>query len=203
MSSCLVGEMMKPISLRTSAYVVVSALAVACASAEGGEDAASITPELEEERASVCPEDTPEFVTGAEGLTAQNDALNLKVRLDQADWIPPAKNYNTWEVAITDLAGAALPDAQITWACAWMPAHGHGTNPREIEKLPDGRISLVKQNLAMTGGWQVRLWIDPTGTAQPYAGGSDARSPNACSAPTSERESLQFDVCVPRDRGVD
>jgi hypothetical protein len=192
---------MKQMVARTSMFLVALALASACGSDDGSEDSSVLDSDLEDDASSVCPPTTLPFTTGPAGLTAKNEAQSLQVRLDDANHEPPVRNYNTWEIAITDLAGAPLPDAQVTWACAWMPAHAHGTNPKAIEKLPDGRISVVKQNLSMSGGWQVRLWVDPTGTAAPFSGGSGTRNPNACTAPSNETANITFDVCVPRTSG--
>jgi hypothetical protein len=182
-------------------FILALALPSACGSDDGSEDSAVLDPDVADDAASVCPPTTPPFTTGPGGLTSKNEALNLQVRVDEADNQPLDKGFNSWEIAVTDLTGAPLPAAQLTWACAWMPEHGHGTNPKAIEKLPDGRISLVKQNLSMNGGWQVRLWVDPTGTAPPFSGGSGTRNPNACTAPSNDPANITFDVCVPRTSG--
>lgn len=165
-------------------------------------DAASVIDGDVDDPASVCSPEIPPFATGASGLTQMDEAANLQVRIAEADWEPPAKDYNTWEIAVTDLAGAPLSDAVISWACSWMPAHGHGINPKAIEKLPDGHFSLVKMNLSMNGGWDVRLWIDPTGAAAPFAGGTETRNSSACTPPDGNaKQQIEFKVCVPRDRG--
>ena len=148
-----------------------------------------------------CPADTPAFTTGPAGLTVQDTSAGIKVRLDEAEYQPPAKAYNTWHLAITDLEGAALPQAQITWACAWMNAHGHGTNPKSITRLADGRFEIGKQNLSMNGAWAVRFWVNKTGTGKDFSGGSEQRNPNACNAPDSSQPNIEFKVCVPRQRG--
>jgi hypothetical protein len=148
-----------------------------------------------------CPENIPPFVTGPAGFTVEDAQAAIKVRLDWAEYQPPANDFNTWKLAITTSAGEPLPQAQITWACAWMTKHGHGTNPKTIKRLPDGLVEIGKQNLAMNGGWDIRFWINATGTGQDYAGGSEQRSPNACKAPDSSQPNIEFKVCVPRERG--
>ncbi|HKU39674.1 MAG TPA: hypothetical protein VJR89_16050 [Polyangiales bacterium] len=144
-----------------------------------------------------CLPGTPEFVTGPAGLTAEDTAGGIKVRIDWADSQPPANDYNTWKVAVTDLAGMPLPQAQFTWACAWMPKHGHGTNPKVITRLSDGLFEIGKMNLSMNGGWDVRFWINKTGTGKDFAGGTLQRDPNACKAPDLSDQNIEFKICVP------
>jgi hypothetical protein len=152
-----------------------------------------------------CPANVEPFAIGASGLAKTDPATGLTVRLVDASASPPALDYNDWTIAITDAAGAPVQAAQITWACAWMAVHGHGSNPRQVKKLDAGRFELVKQNLAMYGPWQVRLWIDPTGASDAYvpqSGGGGIVGGEICTpsngapfAPT-----VVFDVCVPRSR---
>lgn len=148
-----------------------------------------------------CPPGTEEFVTGPSGLEKEDAASGIKVRIDWADAQPPANDYNTWKVAVTDLEGMPLPDAHFTFACAWMPKHGHGTNPKTITRLPDGLFEIGKQNLAMNGAWDINLWIEASGSGKTYPGGSEQRNPNACNSPDSAQPNITFNVCVPRDGG--
>jgi len=146
---------------------------------------------------ATCPSDTPPFDYGPMGLTsAPNMALGIKAFLVTASSRPPFKGPNDWTIAITNLDGAAMPDANLTWACAFMPTHGHGSNPKMVNKLGDGQFELVKQNMAMEGGWEIRLWVDPMGGGTPYTGGSSALDPNACRGPGTD-VSLVLKACVP------
>ena len=153
-----------------------------------------------------CPADTEEFrATEQSGLLQMDATQNFEVRLVSANWVPPAKDFNDWTIAVTDMNGTPMPNAQINWACAWMPAHGHGSNPKQINKLGDGRFELFQQNLSMYGGWQVKLWIDPDGGSvdyQPQSAGSGL-SGTVCtpSNGTAGTQNIEFDVCVPRMRG--
>ena len=151
-----------------------------------------------------CPVDTPEFAEGDNGLVSSNADGSIAVKIIHADHNPPAKDFNTWTIAVDDRSGAALADAQLTFVCAWM-AHGHGSNPRTITKLGDGRFELGKQNLSMNGPWEVRFWIDPTGSSEDYTPQSargTALTAQAC-IPPAARKTQQPDVtlkfCVPRE----
>lgn len=135
----------------------------------------------------------------------KDEKNNIAVRIDDAEYAPPAKDFNDWTIAITDASGGPLPKAQITWVCAWMPVHGHGSNPKRLNKLDGGRFELKQQNLSMYGGWQIKLWIDPDGGSMEYQpqGGSGVLGGDVC-IPVGDATALpniQFDVCVPRARG--
>lgn len=147
--------------------------------------------------AASCPTDTPPFEFGPMGLSTTNDADGIKVYLEDASDLPPALDYNDWTIALTDLAGNPLPDAQLTFACAWMGAHGHGSNPREVEKLGDGRYKLIRQNMAMYGGWEIKLWIDKSGAGTEYTGGGGGIGIKACSKPMTD-PTLVLKACVPQ-----
>jgi hypothetical protein len=155
-------------------------------------DAGDETPPSE-----ACPPDTPAFNFGPTGLTSEpNEALGIRAHLVEASAKPPANGYNDWTVEITDLDGNALPDASLVWTCAFMPAHGHGSNPKSVTKLGDGRFQLLRQNMAMAGGWLIELWVDPTGEADNYQGRGTSLIPDACSKPGTDA-SLVLKACVP------
>ena len=148
-----------------------------------------------------CPAGTPEFTIGAKGLTSMDAASGVAVRIDNAPK-PPERSFNTWKIVVTDASGAPMPNAQLTWACAWMAVHGHGTNPKKVEKVSDGVFNLLQQNFSMYGPWQVQLWIDPTGKAPAYAPQivSGVENANACSPSNGAgaTPNIRFDFCVPR-----
>lgn len=185
----------------TIGLLVVALLGAACGSDDSGDGPPTGQMLGADDPDEACPADLPAFTTGPAGYTVEDAASGIKVRLDWAEYQPPANDYNTWKLAVTDLAGMPLPDAQFTWACAWMEKHGHGTNPKTITKQPDGLWEIGKQNLSMNGGWAIRFWINATGTGKTYAGGSEQRSPNACRAPDSSNPNIEFRICVPRERG--
>ena len=151
---------------------------------------------------SSCPPELPEFSTGRAGLTVMDPKLGIKVRVDDADYQPPRFGTNTWTIAVTDAADQSLPAAQLTWACAFMPLHGHGSNPRVVEKLDATRWRLGGQNMAMQGVWEIRLWIDPDGGSEEFRGAqAGGLQGNACRAPDGGPETLRIMTCVPRQLG--
>lgn len=148
-----------------------------------------------------CPPSTPAFTTGPAGLTAKDAQSGISVRIDTAP-NPPQRTFNDWKIVVTDASGAAVPNAQLSWACAWMAVHGHGTNPKKVMSAGNGVFNLMQQNFSMYGPWEVRLWIDPTGKAPAYAPQSvsgvengDACTPSNGGSPTAN---IKFDFCVPR-----
>jgi hypothetical protein len=156
------------------------------------------------DREEQCPANYLPFSTGEEGgLKVPVKDTGFEVRLLEADSEPPARDFNSWTIGIRDAAtGAPAATPVITWACAWMDVHGHGTNPRRVEKVGDADYQLSDQNLSMFGPWEIRLWIDPTGAETPYAPGSGSteRSGNACVPTHGARgaPNTEFTVCVPR-----
>jgi|GEM_PF-4554772 len=181
----------------------------ACASDDSGDPAqggaASSTGGVESgDPDEQCPANYLPFSTGEEaGLKVPVEGTGFEVRLLQADYEPPARNFNTWTIGIRDAAtGAPAATPVITWACAWMDVHGHGTNPRQVDKVGEADYELGRQNLSMFGPWEIRLWIDPTGTEMPYAPGSGSteRVGNACmpSHGAQGKPNAEFTVCVPR-----
>ena len=78
-----------------------------------------------------------------------------------------------------------------------MPKHGHGSSPKKVNDLGDGRYELLQQNMAMQGGWEIRLWVDMTGTGTPFEGGGVGINRMACAEPRTV-ETLKLLACVPR-----
>lgn len=151
-----------------------------------------------------CPAGTEEFRFGPNGLVQTDAATGMSVRLVQANASPPTRGFNDWTIAVVDAAGAPMANAELHWACAWMPAHNHGSNPKSVMRLGNGQFQLAKQNLAMYGGWQVKLWIDATGTGPVFdpQGGSGIVGGNACTGPgISATPNIQFNICVPTSPG--
>ena len=77
-----------------------------------------------------------------------------------------------------------------------MPAHGHGSNPKTVDKLGEGQFELIRQNMAMAGQWLIELWVDPTGETPSYEGRGTGIIPSACSKPGTT-SSLVLKACVP------
>jgi hypothetical protein len=184
-------------AIRASLIVVLIAGGVACGSDDEGMEPHDHEVGHDMEDLS-CPPDTPEFDLGPTGLNATNETMGVKVFLAEASSRPPQNGSNDWTIEFTDMQGNAMPTANLTWACAWMPAHGHGSNPKVVENLGGGKFKLSKQNMAMQGGWPIKLWVDPTGGGTTYTGGN-AGSINrtACTKPGTD-PSLTLYACVER-----
>jgi hypothetical protein len=145
-----------------------------------------------------CPAETPEFAYGDNGLEASADKADIVARILDASSSPPKKYENTWKIVVSKQDGTPLDDAQIVWACSYMPAHGHGAFPEDVVKQPDGEFDLDKLNLFMEGGWEVQLWVDPTGKAEPFdPKRGSPRDP--CREPSGAKPNVVFSVCVPRE----
>lgn len=184
-------------AIRTSLLALLIAGAFACGSDDEGIDPPNDSGnDLDADKS--CPMDTPEFDFGPTGLNATNEKMGVKVYLDTASSRPPLNGSNDWTIAFTDMQGNAMPTANLTWACAWMGAHGHGSNPKMVENLGGGKYQLLRQNMAMQGGWEIRLWVDPTGGGETYTGGN-AGSINrtSCTKPGTDPD-LTLRACVPR-----
>lgn len=191
---------------RESLFVLV---AMTCSIASCGSDANDMASgsqlEPETDGGSECAPTTPTFATGMSGgLLAMDPKTGIEARIIEADYSPPLKGFNTWTIAVTDERGAPVPSANMVWACAWMPQHQHGTNPRAV--TPEaGRFTISQQNLAMYGDWEVRYWIKTETTASPYMPqvSVNATTGDACT-PTGVilgGANIVFRICVPRSRG--
>ncbi|MET0386835.1 MAG: FixH family protein [Polyangiales bacterium] len=180
------------------------AMVVACGSdpvepasgATAGEDTSA------DAGARCSPTIEPFAATETDGLVRPDATSGSQVRIVSADHTPPDFGYNSWVLKVTDAAGAAVADTHVVWACAWMPAHLHGSNPREIIEQGDGRFAINNQNLSMYGEWQIRFWFSDDPNATPYQPQmrTDNRTGNACTPRDSALgASVNFDICIPRE----
>ena len=153
---------------------------------------------------SECPADYREFRVGEQGLLVTDPASGIGVRLLDGP-VPPNFGNNTWTIGLQDASGAAVANAHLTWACAYMTVHAHGSNPKSVESLGAGKYKLVDQNLRMFGPWEVKLWLDPTGAAAEYApqGGAGTLIRDACTPSSGPmgKPTVEFKVCVPQSSG--
>ena len=198
--------------MQRSHTIIFAGACIALSSTACGSDSTSPVADLSSDAgvdpSAECPANTPTFADGPNGLQAPIDTKNgIAVRLIQAQFSPPAKMSNDWTIAVTDPAGAPTTNAQITWACAWMPVHGHGSNPTAIDNLGNGQFKLEKQNLSMYGGWEIQLWVNNTGAGTQYApqnGGGSLLTGNACTPDPSSgatgSPNIMFNICVPQAR---
>ena len=189
------GQLLRDLALLAS---------VACACACGGDDAEPRRePDAGPPEAMGCPDSVPTFSFGEEhGLMVEDAASGVRARLIDSSSALPANGLNDWTLAITDLEGAPLADARLNWACAYMPGHFHGSQPRRVESPEPGKLLLSAQNLSMDGVWKIRLWIRPTAEGPeftPQAKRGVGFDRDAC-LPRNGADAmwnLEFTVCVP------
>jgi hypothetical protein len=114
-----------------------------------------------------CPEETPEFRID---LEASGEEGAIDARLVDADYLPPRKGHNDWEVEFVDSDGAALDDVELVKALPFMPVHGHdGNHEPKVEALDEpGRFAVDELNLWMTGPWQVQLTVSSESAGDDY-----------------------------------
>jgi hypothetical protein len=187
---------MRPCVVRAVLFAVLVGVTTACDSGDD-EPAPAVDAGDGTAPSKACPPDTPDFDFGSGGLTSEpNEALGIQAHLVTASARPPANGYNDWTIEITDLNGNPIADASLVWACAFMPAHSHGSNPKSVVSLGFGQFELVKQNMTMAGGWLIQLWVDPTGETPNYAGRGTGIITSPCSKPRTTA-SLVLKACVP------
>jgi hypothetical protein len=148
---------------------------------------------------SKCSQDYLDFSVGPSSMVATNAEVGVGVRVLDGP-VPAEFGQNTWTIEIVDAnTMAPLPNARLTWQCAFMSVHGHGSNPRTVENLGNGRYKLTNQNLRMLGPWEVQFWIDPTGQMEEYAPTSNIITGQACIPTTGVQGSptVEVKVCVP------
>jgi len=149
---------------------LLSALVLVTACSGGGDDdtptdGPGTTSELD------CVEAHDDY---APGLAKQG--LEYTYTMLSADPDPPDRGDNTWEIEVTDGAGAPVEGLDLVVE-PFMPEHGHGTNPKTFaaDELGDGVYAFVAIDLFMPGLWQLFVRVDDgsvaavTSTAAPSA----------------------------------
>ena len=145
-----------------------------------------------------CPDNYKTFSVGPSGTVVTDPASNISMRVEDGP-IPPIFGNNTWTVSMTDATGAPATNAHITWACAFMSVHGHGSNPKQMTNLGGGKYTLKDQNTRMFGPWEVQFWIDPTGATPDYVPTTilaDGKQCNPTTGPAG-KPNFEFNICVP------
>jgi hypothetical protein len=139
-----------------------------------------------------CPDDLPELFAGeTSGSVAMGENGEVMARVIAAAFVPAQRlKKNVWTVELTSADGAPLEDVELVKACAYMPVHGHGKPPREVEPLAEpGRFTLDFLNFTMRGPWEVQLAVD-TGS-----GATDGRG-TSCAPGETGSDYVAFEVCV-------
>jgi hypothetical protein len=114
-----------------------------------------------------CPASTPEFKVG---LEATGESANVTARIVEADYVPPRKGPNDWQVVFVDGEGMAVEDVAITKAEPYMPVHRHdGRYPPTVTELDDpGAFDVENINLHMGGPWEVRFTVESESAGDDY-----------------------------------
>jgi hypothetical protein len=147
-----------------------------------------------------CPAWAHPLSYGENGLLADNESGGaIQARVIKADFVPARKYFNAWTFELQDEDGAARPDYEVTWVCTFMPQHGH-TGPTELAAGEErGQFDLGRLYFNMSGGWEVKLWVDPLDAGMPEFDPKASEDKGFCAAAfdTSRPEDLVFRVCVP------
>ena len=118
----------------------------------GGEETGS-------QQQAVCTEDERADLYVA-GLERTSTGGGFQVKLVEGTPAPPDRGNNTWALEIVDNAGAPMMDAEVR-VKAWMPDHGHGTNPLWNEAAPmNARYMVGPMNLFMPGLWEFTISVE-------------------------------------------
>jgi hypothetical protein len=96
------------------------------------------------------------------GLEKPSDAGMFTARLVEGTPAPPDRGNNTWSLQIMDPNGSPLAGVSEVRVRAWMPDHGHGTNPlwNEATAAQDGTFEVGPFNLFMPGLWEFTISVE-------------------------------------------
>lgn len=112
---------------------------------------------------TACERDTRKD-TYAAGLSKKGATFTVKI-LD-AQPAPPVKGTNVLTLQVSDAAGAPVNGATVT-VVPFMPDHGHGSAvvPVVTALGADGKYTVEKLYLAMSGLWEIRVNVTAPGAA--------------------------------------
>lgn len=183
------------VSLQGAALLV---LVVGCDGGGAGSDDAA--PPLDEpDAAASCPPWAHELTFGSNGLLADVEGDGeVTARLIDASDVPPRKGFNTWTIELQGSDGERLDDYQVTWICSFMPDHNHTAGPELGPGDEPGQFVIDRLNLAMNGGWEVPIWVDPVDAGKPAY--TRVSVDDACKpvGDASRPADMVFRTCVPR-----
>ncbi len=111
--------------------------------------------------------DDARAATYAAGLETPSMEGMFMSRLVDGTPAPPDRGNNTWMLEILDPSGSPMSEVTDVRVKAWMPDHGHGTNPlwNPATEQPDGEFEVGPFNLFMPGLWQFTVEVTtPTQT---------------------------------------
>ena len=138
-------------------------LALACCTATSVSCSSSTTvdqpTDAATDAATLCATD-PRTTAFHAGISAKSSKGTFTVAIVDATPAPPARDDNSWNLALTDATGAPLSVATLT-VKTFMPDHGHGSSivPVVTPLAAKGSYSLSKLNLFMPGVWQITFVV--------------------------------------------
>jgi hypothetical protein len=95
------------------------------------------------------------------GLEQASDAGMFKARWVEGTPAPPDRGNNTWKLEILDPNGSPMAGVSRVRVKAWMPDHGHGTNPLWNDATgAGGTYEVGPFNLFMPGLWQFTVSVE-------------------------------------------
>ena len=95
------------------------------------------------------------------GLEAASSAGMFKARWVEGTPAPPDRGNNTWTLEILDPNGSPLTGVTDVRIKAWMPDHGHGTNPLWNDATAtDSKFEVGPFNLFMPGLWEFTVSVE-------------------------------------------
>lgn len=169
--------------------VAAFALGAGCAGGDD-DDSGNDSPVDATEQPVRCPDNIPEFFASeTTGMEAMGENMEIKARLIEAEHVPPQRFSNTWTIELMKADGTPLEDAEIIKACAFMPVHGHGLPPKNVEDLGQGRFLLDRLNFSMRGPWEIQLSVDSASVPE-----ATARATNCDTQQGTDY--LAFSICV-------
>lgn len=101
------------------------------------------------------------YVAGLERMTEQTGyRVTLAENLYEGSPRAPDRGLNTWRIKVTDNAGQPMTDVKVILR-PWMPDHGHGTTPLDIEATATGdTYEAGPFNLFMGGFWRFTVKVE-------------------------------------------
>jgi hypothetical protein len=148
-----------------SAVLLGSALAVACASGSGSNQAISQSESADlgdaaADGATISCANDPRAQAFVPNFTVGGAAGLFTFTITSATPSPPAVgDVNTWTLKITDAQGAPVTDAAFSMIKTWMPDHGHGSPLAVVAASNgDGTYAITSLDFFMTGLWQVTFF---------------------------------------------
>jgi hypothetical protein len=114
-----------------------------------------------QQQQGLCTEDA-RAETYVAGLEKASDAGMFRARWVEGTPAPPDRGNNSWMLQVLDPNGSPMTGVTEVRVKAWMPDHGHGTNPlwNDGTVQSDGKYLVGPFNLFMPGLWQFTVSVE-------------------------------------------